>query len=200
MGLAAVLGGMLVACALAFGHVAEDYLDHDAITRWDVELSRWLHDHSSAALVSLFTIVTYGGHFAFLAVLTAAVAALLFRRGLANEAALVCAVALGIEALDGVLKLEFHRPRPELSFVHLDTYSFPSAHAAGATAVYAVLLYLVARHRSTAVRIACAAALLAVVAVIGFSRLYLEAHYLSDVLAGICLGVAWAAGCLLVYE
>src|SRR5262249_9396062 len=87
-----------------------------------------------------------------------------------------------------------------LAYVHLDTYSFPSGHAAGSAGIFAVLLYLVARHRRTLIRIGCAAAFVAVVAVVGVSRLYLEAHYLSDVLAGVSLGVAWAAACLFVYE
>ena len=38
------------------------------------------------------------------------------------------------------------------------------------------------------------------VGAIGFSRLYLEVHYLSDVLAGVSLGAAWAAAWLLIYE
>jgi undecaprenyl-diphosphatase len=97
-----------------------------------------------------------------------------------------------------MLKLAFHRPRPELAYVHLDTYSFPSGHAAGTTAIYGVLLLLVARGRARRVQLACAAALILLVAAVGFSRLYLEAHYLSDVLAGISVGVAWLAACLLV--
>ena len=189
-----------LAASIAFAKVSEDYLDHDLITRWDVDFSRWLHVHSSSALVSLFKIVTYGGNVAFLAVLTVAVVLFLLRRRAVEEAALVCVAALGIETINAVLKLGFHRPRPALSYVHLDTYSFPSGHAAGSAGIFAVLLYLVARHRRTLIRLGCAAAFVAIVAVIGFSRLYLEAHYLSDVLAGISLGIAWAAACLFVYE
>jgi membrane-associated phospholipid phosphatase len=185
---------------VAFAKVAEDYLDHDAITRWDVQFSRWLHVHSSSSLTSLFKILTYGGNVAFLAVLTVAVALLLLRRRAVNEAALVCLVALGIEGINAVLKIGFHRPRPQLAYIHVDTYSFPSGHAAGSAAIYATLLYLIGRHRNTRIRLACAAAFVATIAVIGFSRLYLEVHYLSDVLAGISLGAAWAAACLFVYE
>src|SRR5262249_12973217 len=140
------------------------------------------------------------GNVAFLAVLIVAVALFLLRRRMVNEAVFVCVAALGIEGLNAVLKLGFHRPRPELAYVHLDTYSFPSGHTTGATAIFAMLLYVVARHRGALVRIACAAAFVVIVGVIGFSRLYLEEHYLSDVLAGISLGAAWAAACLFVYE
>jgi membrane-associated phospholipid phosphatase len=190
----------LVAAVLSFAHLAEDYLDRDAIVRWDVEFSRWLHAHSSDALLSFFKLVTYGGNVVSLAVLTAAVAAILFRRGRVNEAALLCAVALGIEVLNAALKLAFQRPRPELAFVHLDTYSFPSGHAAGSAAIYAALFYVAARRGGLGQQVVWAGAYIGVVVLIGFSRLYLEAHYLSDVLAGVSLGAAWVAACLFVYE
>jgi membrane-associated phospholipid phosphatase len=40
----------------------------------------------------------------------------------------------------------------------------------------------------------------ALIVLVAFSRLYLEAHYLSDVLAGCSLGAAWACAMLFVYE
>ncbi len=186
----------------AFLHVVEDFLDNDPIVRWDVEFSRWLHLHSEGALVSFFKVATLAGSVAFLALLAVGVAYYFFRRRMANEAALILVSALGIEILNGGLKLLFHRPRPELAYVHLDTYSFPSGHSAGATAIYAVVFYLLAARRGVSIgwRTGAALGLVALVVLIAFSRLYLEVHYLSDVLAGCSLGAAWASGCLFVYE
>jgi membrane-associated phospholipid phosphatase len=194
------LAVLFAAALTAFAHITEDYLTGDPIVRWDVEFSRWLHEHSSAPLRSLFEVVTWGGNVAFLALLTVGVALYLLRRRRMNEAALLCVAALGIEVVNGALKLLFHRPRPELAFVHLDTYSFPSGHAAGAAAIYAVVFYLLARSADRSRRVACAVGYVALVVAIGFSRLYLEVHYLSDVLAGISLGAAWATACLFLYE
>ncbi len=87
-----------------------------------------------------------------------------------------------------------------MAYVHLDTYSFPSGHAAGSAAVYALALYLLARHAPPRWQVLAAAGYVALVATIGFSRLYLEVHYLSDVLAGFTLGIAWASACLFLYE
>jgi len=196
----AVLALLFAGAAAAFAHIVEDYLTGDPLVRWDVEFSRWLHDHSSPALVSFFEVVTWAGNVVTLALVTAAVAAYFVRRGRVNEAALLCAGALGIELLNPILKLVFHRPRPELAFVHLETYSFPSGHATGSAAVYGLVLYLIARNLRHRWQIVGAAAYVVLVAVIGFSRLYLEVHYLSDVLAGVCLGAAWASLCLFVYE
>ncbi|HET7857390.1 MAG TPA: phosphatase PAP2 family protein [Gaiellaceae bacterium] len=194
------LVALCAAAVSAFGWVVEDYLTDDPLVQWDVEFSRWLHDHSSPTLVSAFDVVTLAGNVALLALLTAGVALYLLRRGRPSEAAFLCLGALGIELLNPILKLVFHRPRPELAYVHLETYSFPSGHAAGAAAVYALALYLLAKHARTRWQIVAAAGFVVLVALIGFSRLYLEVHYLSDVLAGTALGAAWASACLFLYE
>lgn len=195
-----VLGLLGAAALFAFAHIVEDYLTGDPIVRWDLEFSRWLHTHSTSAGVTFFQIVTATGSVLFLAVVTLGTALYLLRRRRLNAAALLCVAALGIELLNPLLKLVFQRPRPELAYVHLETYSFPSGHAAGSAAIYAVAFYLLARNLSTRRRVECAFAYVALVAVIAFSRLYLEVHYLSDVLAGLTLGVAWACACLFAYE
>lgn len=194
------LFALLGAATWAFGHIVEDYLTGDPLVRWDVEFSRWLHEHSSPTLVSVFNVLTYAGSVPVLGLVTVAVALYLLRRGRLTEAVLLCVAALGIEIVNPILKLVFHRPRPELAYVHLDTYSFPSGHAAGSAAVYALVLYLLARHAPPRWQVFAAIGYVVLVAIIGFSRLYLEVHYLSDVLAGLSLGAAWAAAWLFVYE
>jgi membrane-associated phospholipid phosphatase len=188
------------AAAWAFGHIVEDYLTGDPLVQWDVQFSRWLHEHSSSTLVSVFKVLTYAGSVPVLGLVTVAVALYLLRRGRLDEATLLCVAALGIEIVNPILKLVFHRPRPQLAYVHLDTYSFPSGHAAGSAAVYALVLYLLARHARPRWQVFAAVGYAVLVAIIGFSRLYLEVHYLSDVLAGLSLGAAWASAWLFVYE
>jgi membrane-associated phospholipid phosphatase len=195
----AALGLVLVAAVLVFADLSEDYLDRESIVRWDVEFARWLHAHSVAALVDVFNVVTQAGNVVVLAVVVLAATALLVRRGRLNEAVLVCAVALGIEVLNAGLKLVFHRPRPKLAYTHLDTYSFPSGHAAGSAAIYGVLVFLLVRDAPPRRALVWGLLFLTGVVTIGFSRLYLEAHFLSDVLAGLALAIVWLSACLLVY-
>ncbi len=135
-----------------------------------------------------------------LALVTAAVLVVLLRRRLYRYALLFAGAARKIELLNALLKLAFHRPRPELAFVHLDTYSFPSGHAAGSAAIYTLVAVLLGRLLRRRGRTLLGLGTLALVLVVAFSRLYLGAHYLSDVLAGLALGLAWAAGCLLAFE
>lgn len=191
---------VLAAALAAFGHLVEDYLTGDPIVRWDVHFARWLHEHSSGWLVEIFKIVTLGGNAPVLGAIVVAIGFVLARRGRANDAVLLFFAFAGASVVNALLKLVFHRPRPELAFVHLDTYSFPSGHAATSSATFTVMAYLLARgHRSTRARIWIGLGAAVAIALVGFSRLYLGAHYLSDVLAGISFGVAWAAASLLVY-
>ena len=96
----------------AFAHVVEDYLDREELTRWDVEFSRWLHVHANDTLTSFFKLVTYAGNVTFLALFTVAVAGYFVRRAKINEAVFVLVSALGIEIVNAVLKLLFHRRAP----------------------------------------------------------------------------------------
>ena len=191
---------VLVGALWGFAHVVEDYLAGDPLVRWDLELARWLHEHASHPVVQLFSAITWAGNAIVLAGLTGLVLLALVRRRRIGDALFLTATALGIEVVNGGLKLLFHRSRPELSFVHLDTYSFPSGHAAGSAAVYAAFAYLLVRSAPLRWRLLTGAATGTLIVLVGVSRLVLGAHYLSDVLAGTALGLAWWAACLLVLQ
>ena len=132
--------------ALSFAHIAEDYLTNDPLARWDVTFARWLFGEREPELVDVFRVVTFVGSPATTLAVVAIASVVLYRRRRLAEAALLPLVLVGAELLDLVLKLSFHRPRPEVAFVHLDTYSFPSGHAMTATAVYGALAYVLVEH------------------------------------------------------
>jgi undecaprenyl-diphosphatase len=105
----------------------------------------------------------------------------------------------GTMVLNVVLKNAYERARPRFDepLVELVTYSFPSGHTAAAVAFYGVLAaFLVSRFYDLRVRAACVAGAIAMVALVAFSRVYLGAHYLSDVLAAACSGTVWLVLCL----
>jgi hypothetical protein len=100
----------------------------------------------------------------------------------------------GAEALTWSLKVVFQRERPSLddSIATASSFSYPSGHALTSVAVYGVLAYvLLGRLRRPGARVTCLGTLALLVAAIGFSRLYLGVHYLSDVLAGFSVGGSW---------
>jgi len=186
--------GAAVLSAIAFARIAEDYLTNDPLARWDVNFARWLSGQRDAVGTDIFRVVTFIGSPAAAATIAIIVCVLLYRRRQLVEAALLPVVFAGGELLNVVLKLAFHRPRPEVAFVHLDTYSFPSGHAMLSTAVYGALTYLAWSHlRTRRKRLTLTAGTIVLVTLICFSRLYLGVHYLSDVLGGAAGGAFWLA-------
>jgi undecaprenyl-diphosphatase len=80
-------------------------------------------------------------------------------------------------------------------------YSFPSGHAMFAATVYGMFAYLLARQAKRAwLQVVIYVAAGAMIALVGFSRIYLGVHYLSDVAAGILLGIVWLMVCILALE
>ena len=178
--------------ALAFAHVAEDYVTNDPLARWDVRFARWLALERSDLGTDVFRVITFLGSPAVALAVSAVVCVALYRRRLLLQAALLPLVLAGAELLDLALKLAFHRPRPEVAFVTLDTYSFPSGHAMVSSAAYGALAYIAWPYlRSTRQRVLLVVGTSVFVTLICFSRLDLGVHYLSDVLAGAAGGMFW---------
>jgi Membrane-associated phospholipid phosphatase len=121
------------------------------------------------------------------------------RRG--GSATLVL-ITVGSAMLAGTyLKLGFDRPRPDLvpHGVVVETLSFPSSHAMMSAVTYLTLGALLAQGRSRrrhAVYVLAVATTLTLL--IGLTRVYLSVHWPTDVLAGWCVGAAWAMGCWLL--
>jgi membrane-associated phospholipid phosphatase len=183
-----------VVAAIAFGVITEDYLNNEPLVRWDVNFARWLADHRTTAGEDFFRTITWLGSPVTAFVLGAVICFFLYRHTQVADAALVAVAVGGAEVLNAILKLAFHRQRPEVSAVHLDTYSYPSGHAMMATAFYGVVAYLICRRVSgIGARVCVVAAAVVLVVVLGFSRLYLGVHYLSDVLSGYAGGAFWLA-------
>jgi undecaprenyl-diphosphatase len=140
-----------------------------------------------------------GSHAVLALICVLACGYLLLQRKLLSTGMLVVSFGGGA-ALNSLLKLGFNRPRPDLVAHLVETYtaSFPSGHAMLSAVCYltlGTLLAGVARRRRDKVYILGTA--VALMVLVGFSRIYLGVHWPTDVLAGWCLGAAWAMGCWL---
>jgi undecaprenyl-diphosphatase len=109
--------------------------------------------------------------------------------------AIVLAVGGG-SLLNILLKHFFHRQRPVLEnpLVTLSSFGFPSGHTMGATLFYGVLALFVAQSvRAWQLRVVAWSLAALAILLIGLSRIYLGAHYLTDVLGAFAVGLAWLA-------
>jgi len=187
---------VIVVSAFIFGAVAEDVATGDRLTLFDQEITHWLAAHRSQALTLALLWVSRLHATVPVSFATMLVAIWLIQRGDWRWlAALIAAVPAGM-LLNVGLKHLFQRARPVLDepLVSLTSYSFPSGHVTGSTLFYGFICALVFAHtRSPSWRWLAAAASLLLVAAVAFSRMYLGAHYLSDVLGAFTLAVAWLA-------
>ncbi len=138
------------------------------------------------------------GSITVLTLAAATVTGFLTITGKRGAALLVVAAIGGGMVLSTLLKSAFERPRPDLvpHAVQVFTASFPSGHAMLSAVTYLTLGALVMRvqpHRRTKIYILTVAVVLTLL--IGSSRIYLGVHWPTDVLAGWCVGSAWAIVC-----
>jgi membrane-associated phospholipid phosphatase len=178
-----------------FVEIADEIGADEDLGRFDVALSAALSRHASDEQLRTFAIITHLGDKALLVPLVAIVAALLIRRRESFTAA-AWVVACGLGALlNAGLKEIFERSRPEHlhSFANASGWSFPSGHSSGAIIVYGLLGYLAVLHTPRSVHIPVAAVAMALVVFVGTSRVILQVHYFSDVLAGYAFGASWVA-------
>ncbi len=109
--------------------------------------------------------------------------------------------AMGGDALIvSILKALDHVARPANAIVSDTGFSYPSGHSAGVVVFMGVLAYFAWRHwRSTRARAAIGVSLGVLVGVVGFDRIYLNVHWLSDVLGGWLFGAFWLAFVILLF-
>jgi uncharacterized membrane protein YdjX (TVP38/TMEM64 family)/membrane-associated phospholipid phosphatase len=169
------------------------------LVKLDSAMATFLHDHASPGLTSFLFAVTQLNSTLGVSVYTAAFAAILARmRQWYWMLTLGLAVGGGM-MLNVMLKhaYERHRPRFDDPLLTLTSYSFPSGHTAGSVLFYGTLAaFLVSRFTEPRKRIACVLGAVVMVVLVAFSRMYLGAHYFSDVLAAACSSTAWLVLCL----
>jgi undecaprenyl-diphosphatase len=165
----------------------------------DHELAGWFHERLTPAFVSvLHAFADFGSGEWIGLVMFGLVLFFAWKRWWPSLITLIVAVPGGM-LLNEWVKILVHRQRPFVSgsFVDWSGYSFASGHTIGATLLYGQLLLFVlpalkARHW----RVVSVCSAISLVGLVGFSRIALGAHFLTDVLAAIVFGIIWLMFCL----
>ncbi len=167
----------------------------------DQQVAGWFHAHLTHTLVSVLRAFTdLGAAESIGAVLFCLVLFFVWKRWWPSLVTLIVAVPGGM-LLNEWLKIVVHRHRPFVDgpFVDWSGYSFASGHTIGATLLYGQLaLFIVPAIKSRRWRRLTVSVATFLVILVGFSRIALGAHYLTDVLAAIVFGLAWLSFCLIV--
>jgi undecaprenyl-diphosphatase len=190
---ATVAGAALL--AWLFAGPTQDVIAHDETARLDPRVHAFAVAHRTGWLTLIMRNVTWlGSSYVLVPVLAAATVVLLRRRD-RRAVGRLWAAFLGAVALYTLAKPLVHRPRPPATdrSGQVSGAAYPSGHATQALAAWGMLAIVLAAGRSVRARVLLLLAATVVVLLVGASRVYLGAHWPTDVLAGYALGATWLA-------
>jgi len=166
-------------------------------------LTAALRQHVSLTALRSFALVTRLGDTSTLTVLGIVVAALLLIASQRRLAVLWVLAVGGNSVLNVLLKGTFERVRPvhehDLLVTH-SGWSFPSGHSSGSVVAYGMLAYVLVHLVAPRWQLPLLLLATLVALTVGFSRVFLQVHYFSDVLAGFASGLIWLTICIVSSE
>jgi membrane-associated phospholipid phosphatase len=167
----------------------------------DHELAGWFHERLTPAFVAVLHAFTDFGSGEWIGIIVSVLVVFFaWKRWWPSLVTLIVAVPGGM-LLNEWVKVLVHRQRPFLDgpFVDWSGYSFASGHTIGATLLYGqLLLFILPCLKSRHWRLMSVFGAACLIALVGFSRIALGAHFLTDVLAAIFFGIIWLALCVVL--
>ena len=183
--------GMFLAASIGFAMLADEV--HEGETQqFDESILQAIHRTANPMLDSFVTVYTELGSVVIVAGITMLIVGYLWFTARRYKALLLFFAVGGAGVVNYTLKFLFERARPDL-WTHLveeTSFSFPSGHAMGSSAL---AFGIVAILWNTKWRIPAIAIASVYVISIGFTRLYAGVHYPTDILAGWLLSLVWVA-------
>ncbi|MDQ3379489.1 MAG: phosphatase PAP2 family protein [Actinomycetota bacterium] len=190
-----LLGGIVLA---AFAYLVRT---NSQLVDLDASVAQWGADHTGAVSERGLSWITHLGDTELVIVLAVVLALVEYiRRPGRWTVPFLVVVILGQNLLTNGLKELLDRVRPTLNPI-AETLgpSFPSGHSATAAAFYAAAALVIGRGRSSRARALIAGSAAAIAVAVACTRVLLDFHWLSDVVAGLALGWAWFAVCSIAF-
>ena len=181
---------------LSFAAMVDSLSEKGTLFHLDLKINAYMIKVANPGLTGPLGTITGLGNIFLVVTVAVIVGVILFiRKNWWRLLALFLGVAIG-QAVLNILKVIFQRPRPKTE-MYVFSYSFPSGHVFSATVIYGFCIYLAFRLiKNATVKWIVVTLLALLILLIGFSRVYLGVHWLSDVLAGYATGFAWLLFCI----
>ena len=178
---------------LFFG-IVEDYIGHEALIRADLRIINLISQFRTDSLNHLMLFITYlaKGETIVIGVILASIILFLFKKKAYLYSLLISVI--GGQIFVWIIKNIIERPRPPLTeaLVTETSYSFPSGHSFVAVTFYGLLFFFISQSVKKRYQKNLSLIIgLILIILVGFSRIYLGAHWPSDVLASYASGLAW---------
>ena len=185
----------------AFQELAENIIAGQTIG-FDTQVINAVRGAASPALTTVMMILTLFGDWRVMTPVGIIAGLYWWRQRQYGRLAMLVTAAAGGSLLEQLLKLIFHRSRPDIlgHMISVSGYSFPSGHAMISMCLYGMLLYLFAYGRPRGVQLASLVGAALLLLGIGLSRVYLGVHYPSDVLGGYMAGFIWVIANIVAYH
>lgn len=162
------------------------------INQIDIFVLNFAEQIRTPFLTAFFKSITYLGEWTVILPIAIIVSAVLILKRRKKQDAILAFISLGSLGFAFLLKNLVHRARPVGGLINETSFSFPSAHAVISVVFYGFIIYLllpkIKNKKLKALKIFAVSLL---ILLIGFSRIYLGVHYLSDVLTGYIIGFIW---------
>jgi membrane-associated phospholipid phosphatase len=185
---------VLVTASAAFAAIAYSVMEKAPILKQDMQVSVWLHTHNNAVFLAFLYAITEVHSPVGMTVIAALFGFWLWRSGHHYWTLSLAMAVPGGMLVNTIIKELVHRARPvwDDPVLTLSSTSFPSGHTAGATLFYGfVAAFIVWNTKEPWRHVVTVICCVLMVALVGFSRIYLGVHYLSDVLGAVSISLVW---------
>jgi membrane-associated phospholipid phosphatase len=199
-----LLGLAVALVGIPMGWLLHQVTTDGPMTAFDESLAQDLHAQvvDSPAMVDVLQVISFTGKPIFLVLVVGLPCVWLLRHRAYRLILFLILTSIGGGIVDTIVKVAVGRPRPSMdqpvaaAFGH----SFPSGHSMSSTICYGAVFLVFAPWFTKGVHKVALAVTIAIPLLIGFSRLALGVHFLSDVLGGYVLGLAWLIASVAAFE
>lgn len=185
-----------LACLIGFLLVA---LLRESFSGINSEVNSWVTTIQTSSFTLVAKLIAYGFDTTYLLAISLVIGAVLFYKKMRKNALLLVGAMVGDAVIIETLKTFIYSLRPLNRLVLETDNSFPSGHVTSTVVFLGLLAFFAWQTWNCKIVKAVSSVLLAAVALfVGFTRIYLNVHWLSDVLAGYLLGFFWLTFCIAI--